>query len=242
MPDHLFKPRMNEDISRRSYYGKFIFNSHFLIFLTIAAGAFLYTLLGALQTIEYSIWLDITAALIMSLLVLPGYRSLLKEADGLFLLPYEKRMGGYFKNADRYSLSLSVMKPVIGGAIAVLILFSGHDLPAIIVFAIISALLYMTNFHIRKNAINTDLSNVTLLVTVFVMNILSLFLILQHVLWVILPVTLTYALSLYVKSRSHKVLDWNAFIEYEEVQLNRYYRNVSLFTNVSHVTPAFDIE
>lgn len=239
MPDNLFKPRMNEDISRRSYYGKFIFNSHFLIFLTIAAGVFLYTLLGALQAIEYSIWLDITSALIMSMLVIPGYRSLLKQADGLFLLPYEKRMGGYFKKADRYSLSLSIMKPVTGGAVTILILFAGHNLLAIIIFVIISALLYKANFHIRKNAINTDLSNVLLLITVFVMNILSLSLVLQHVLWVILPVILTYLISRYVRMRSHKILDWNAFIEHEETQLNRYYGNVSMFTNVSHVDKQF---
>src|SRR5699024_10252295 len=125
MPDNLFKPRLNEDIRRRSYYSKFIFNSHFLIFLTIAGGVFLYSLLGILQTLEPSVWLDLIASALIALFLLPGYRSLLKPADGIFLLPYETRMEPYFKNAGRYSLMLGISKAVAAAVIALLILTVG---------------------------------------------------------------------------------------------------------------------
>src|SRR5690625_7977491 len=96
----LYKSRIEDDIKIRSYYGKYIFNSHFLIFLTIAAGVFLYSLLGLLSSMEPTIYLDVIAALMMSVLLLPKYRSLLKEADVLFQI-------GRASCRERVSVSLS---------------------------------------------------------------------------------------------------------------------------------------
>src|SRR5699024_12562491 len=105
MSSKLFNTRMEEDIKIRSYYGKFIFNSHFLVFLMIAGGVLLYTLLGLRETLSPSIYIDTLCALLMALVLLPKFRTLLKEADMLFLPPYEKRMTAYFKRADIYSRS-----------------------------------------------------------------------------------------------------------------------------------------
>lgn len=239
MPDTLFKPRMNADIKRRSYYSKFIFNSHFLIFLTIAGGVFLYSLLGLLQTLESSIWLDMIAALLMSMLLLPGYRSLLKPADGIFLLPYETRMDAYFKDAGRYSLMLGISKVITGAVVAMLILTVGHDTFVISLFLLLSLLHYIANFHINKRAINTQISRIGTTAVLFIVNILSLMLVLQHTAWLLLTLILLFAMDKYVKGREHRYLDWNAYIKHEEVQLNRYYRTVSMFTNVSHIEKQF---
>ncbi|WP_411842230.1 ABC transporter permease [Salinicoccus sp. HZC-1] len=239
MPDNLFKPRMKADIERRSYYSKFIFNSHFLIFLTLAGGVFLYTLLGVLQTLEPSLWLDMIAALLMSILLLPGYRSLLKPADGLFLLPYESRMASYFRDSSRYSLMLGVSKIITGAVIALLILMVGHTPLTIGLFILLSFLHYIANFHIKRSAINTEIPGTAVLITLFAVNILSLMLLLQHPFWLVLSIVLLLLMSRYVKGREHQNLDWYAYIKHEEVQLNRYYRNVSMFTNVSHIEKQF---
>lgn len=74
----IHKSRIEDDIRVRAYYSKYIFNSHFLIFLTIAGGVFLYSLLGMLAAMEPNVYLDISAALLMSFILLPKYRSLLK--------------------------------------------------------------------------------------------------------------------------------------------------------------------
>lgn len=239
MPDSLFKPRMNADIQRRSYYSKFIFNSHFLIFLSLAAGVFLYTLLGVLQTLDPSIWLDMIAALLMSVLLLPGYRSLLKPADGIFLLPYEERMDGYFKDATRYSLMLGISKVITGAVIALLILMVGHNPLVIALFLLLSLIHYIANFHIRKRSINTEISGLVLTIVLFIMSILSLMFVLLHPAWMVLSLILLFAMKKYVNGQEQGYLDWNAYIEHEKVQLNRYYRNVSMFTNVSHIDKQF---
>jgi len=239
MPDNLFRPRVNEDIRRRSYYGKFIFNSHFLIFLTIAGGVFIYSLLGILQTLEPSVWLDLIASALVALFLLPGYRSLLKPADGIFLLPYETHMGAYFKNAGRYSLMLGISKAAAAAVIALLLLTVGHGPVGITLFLLLSFIHYTVNFHIRKRAINTGVSASLTTAILFVMSILSLILVLQHPAWLILSFVLLFLTDRYVKGREYRALDWSAYIEHEEVQLNRYYRNVSMFTNVNHIDKQF---
>lgn len=239
MADKLFKPRMNADIKRRSHYSKFIFNSHFLIFLTLAGGVFLYTLLGVLQKLDPSIWLDMIAALLMSMLLLPAYRSLLKPADGIFLLPYEERMDSYFRDSSRYSLMLGISKVITGAVIALLILMVGHDPLVIALFLLLTVIHYTANFYIKKRSINTQLSRLAVSTVLLFFNMISLILVLQYPLWLALSLMLLFLISKFIKARENRNLDWNAYINHEEVLLNRYFRTVSMFTNVSHIEKQF---
>src|SRR5699024_9217498 len=100
MGSKLLNTRMEEDIKIMSYYVKFIFNSHFLVFLMIAGVVLLYTLLGLRETLSPSIYIDALCAILMAVVLLPKYRTMLKEADMLFLPPYEKKMTAYFKRAN----------------------------------------------------------------------------------------------------------------------------------------------
>ncbi|GAB3062220.1 ABC transporter permease [Salinicoccus sesuvii] len=239
MSDQLFRNRMSEDVSRRSYYGKFIFNSHFLIFLTITAGFFLYSLLTLLQTLEPSRWLDMVAALLTSIMLIPAYRTLLKEADGIFLLPYEARLGKYLASADRYSLMLGIIRPFLGGTIAVLLLTVGHNLIEITTFVIGAAIFYIMNFYIKKASINATLSNPVMVAGLIATSFIFLLLILLNPLWILPAVGLYYGGLVYARRKSHPRLDWHALIDYETSQLNSYYRSVALFTNVSHIDKQF---
>lgn len=239
MSDQLFRSRMNEDIARRSYYGKFIFNSHFLIFLTITVGFFLYSLLTLLQTLEPTRWLDVVAALLVSIMLIPTYRTLLKEADGIFLLPYEARLGKYLAAADRYSLTLGIVRPLVGGAVAVLLMTVGHNMIEIIVFIGGAAIFYFMNFYIKKAVINASLSNPVMIAGLIAMSFIFLLLILQSPLWLLPAVIVYYGGLVYARRNSHPRLDWHALIDYEASQLNSYYRNVALFTNVSHIDKQF---
>ena len=127
MPDRLFRIRMNEDVARRSHYGKFIFNSHFLIFLSIAIGFFLYSLLSLVQTLTPSFWLNVIISLVLGITLLPSYRTLFKQADEIFLLAYEARLKDYLRAVDRYSLTLGLWKPAAGGVIALILMSVGHQ-------------------------------------------------------------------------------------------------------------------
>lgn len=239
MSSKLFNTRMEEDVKIRSYYGKFIFNSHFLVFLTIAGGVLLYTLLGLRETLSPSIYIDVLCALLMAFVLLPKYRTLLKEADMLFLPPYEKKMTAYFKRADIYSLSLGLALPVIS-SVAVLILLSiGHGLTSIVLFFILAALLYFSAFNIRRLSVNTDFNKWTVTSALVVINFVSLLFVLIHPALIIAGLLFIIILTAVMKKNAFQTLSWLNYVQYEKEALQQYYQNVSMFTNVKRIDKAF---
>lgn len=235
----LYKSRIEDDIKIRSYYGKYIFNSHFLIFLTIAAGVFLYSLLGILSTMEPTIYLDLIAALIMSLLLLPKYRSLLKEADVLFLPPYEKNMKKYFSYTSQYSFWLNIGLPIVGLVIAILLLSVGHSMLEMVTFAVMSVILYIMAFTIRRNAINSPITQNTVVGMLIVIHFVSLMLLLQNLLLAAAGLVLIFGLYFWVDKKQYKNLDWTTLVNYEAILMQKYYQYVSMFTNVHHISKQY---
>lgn len=235
----LYKSRIEDDIKIRSYYGKYIFNSHFLIFLTIAAGVFLYSLLGILSTMEPTIYLDLIAALIMSLLLLPKYRSLLKEADVLFLPPYEKNMKKYFSYTSQYSFWLNIGLPIVGLVIAILLLSVGHSMLEMVTFAVMSVILYIMAFTIRRNAINSPITQNTVVGMLIVIHFVSLMLLLQNMLLAAAGLGLIFGLYFWINKKQYKNLDWTTLVNYEAILMQKYYQYVSMFTNVHHISKQY---
>lgn len=235
----LYKSRIEDDIRIRSYYGKYIFNSHFLIFLTIAAGVFLYSLLGVLSQMEPTIYLDVIAALMMSVLLLPKYRSLLKEADVLFLPPYEKNMKTYFSYTSQYSFWLNIALPIAGLVIALLLLSVGHSVVEMGVFAVMAVILYIMAFFIRRNAINSPVSQNTVITLLVIIHFISLMLLLQNVFFAAAGLALIAGLYYWINKKQYKNLDWTTLVNYEAALLQKYYQYVSMFTNVRHISKQY---
>ena len=239
MSSKLFNTRMEEDIKIRSYYGKFIFNSHFLVFLMIAGGVLLYTLLGLRETLSPSIYIDALCAILMAVVLLPKYRTLLKEADMLFLPPYEKKMTAYFKRANLYSLSLSLALPVIT-AVAVLILLSiGHGLTTIVLFFLLAALLYFSGFNIRRLSVNTGAGKWLITAVLIAVNFISLLLVLLHPYFIAAALFFIVIFTAVMKKQSYKTISWLDYVQYEKEALQQYYQTVSMFTNVKRIDKAF---
>lgn len=239
MSSKLFNKRMEEDVKIRSYYGKFIFNSHFLVFLMIASGVFLYSLLGLRETLNPSIYIDMLCAFLLSVVLLPKYRTLLKEADMLFLPPYEKHMRTYFKRANIYSLSLSIMAAIIVSIVVLILLTIGHSSVTIIPFFILALVLYFTSFNIKRLAVNTDFKKWFVAASIIIVNFVSLMLVLLHPLFIIAGILLAIMMTMIMKRSSFKTISWLNFVQYEKEELQRYYQIVSMFTNVKRIDKAF---
>lgn len=239
MSSKLFNTRMEEDVKIRSYYGKYIFNSHFLVFMMIAGGVLLYTLLGLRETLSPSVYIDALCALLMAAVLLPKYRTLLKEADMLFLPPYEKKMTAYFKRADIYSLSLGFLVPAVA-SVAVLILLSiGHGLTQIVMFFVLAALLYFSAFNIRRLSVNTEFKKWTVTAALVIVNFTSLMLVLVHPALIIAGLLFIVVFNVIMKKRSFNTLSWLNYVQYEKEALQQYYQTVSMFTNVKRIDKAF---
>ncbi|WP_187364855.1 ABC transporter permease, partial [Nosocomiicoccus massiliensis] len=149
---------MDKDISKRMYYMKFIFNSHFLIFLTIALGAFFYSLFELRDVLHNNIYVDMLVAVLVALSITPTYRSLLKEADLIFLVPVEDELNGYFKRAERYSLVLSYIFPVVMVILTFMLVLINHTLIEFAIFSVAVIVTVYLTFKIKVETIHTLLN------------------------------------------------------------------------------------
>lgn len=239
MAGGLYRERIDKDVSIRSYYGKFIFNSHFLVFLAIAGGFFLYSLLLFVAGAEYNIWFDIIPSVLVGCLIMTKYRSLLKQADQVFLPPFEKHMSAYFKRMATYSMTIGAPKTAIALIIALILYSVGNGMFTLIMIVAYTIFSYVMTFKMRREALNSALNNSMLSVILILINIGALLLITVTPYSIILGIAVLFLLKAYISKKSYTFLNWPALIQHEERELSKYYRNVSMFTNVKHVDKQF---
>lgn len=114
----LYKVRQREEVLEKMNYNKFIFNGHFLIFITIMIGAFALGYSNWLKDIPQNINYRLIFSVILSICSIFPMRTFFREADKLYLLPFEKHLMVYIRKALTYSyfnrLFLPVMILVIG--------------------------------------------------------------------------------------------------------------------------------
>lgn len=109
----LFNTRQKEELIEKLNYNKFIFNGHFLIFLTIMLGAFALGYSNWLQDIPQNIDYRLILSVILAVVSIFPLRTLFKEADKLYLLPFEKHLSTYIKKAIIYSYINRLFLPII---------------------------------------------------------------------------------------------------------------------------------
>lgn len=109
----LFNTRQKEELIEKLNYNKFIFNGHFLIFLTIMLGAFALGYSNWLQGIPQNINYRLILSVILAVVSIFPLRTLFREADKLYLLPFEKHLSIYIKKAIIYSYINRLFLPII---------------------------------------------------------------------------------------------------------------------------------
>ncbi|MES5935608.1 MULTISPECIES: ABC transporter permease [unclassified Mammaliicoccus] len=109
----LFNTRQKEELIEKLNYNKFIFNGHFLIFLTIMLGAFALGYSNWLQDIPQNINYRLILSVILAVVSIFPLRTLFREADKLYLLPFEKHLSVYIKKAIIYSYINRLFLPII---------------------------------------------------------------------------------------------------------------------------------
>ncbi|HAL09794.1 MAG TPA: multidrug ABC transporter ATP-binding protein [Staphylococcus sp.] len=109
----LYNLRQKEEVLENLKYNKFIFNGHFLIFLTIMLGAFALGYSNWLKDIPQNINYRLIVSLVLSICSIFPMRTLFREADKLYLLPFEKHLSTYIKKAITYSYINRLYLPVV---------------------------------------------------------------------------------------------------------------------------------
>ncbi|WP_206166895.1 ABC transporter permease EcsB [Mammaliicoccus sciuri] len=109
----LYKVRQREEVLEKMNYNKFIFNGHFLIFLTIMIGAFALGYSNWLKDIPQNINYRLIFSVILSICSIFPMRTFFREADKLYLIPFEKHLTLYIRKALTYSYFNRLYLPVV---------------------------------------------------------------------------------------------------------------------------------
>ncbi|MEB7413399.1 ABC transporter permease [Mammaliicoccus sciuri] len=109
----LYKVRQREEVLEKMNYNKFIFNGHFLIFITIMIGSFALGYSNWLKDIPQNINYRLIFSVILSICSIFPMRTFFREADKLYLLPFEKHLTLYIRKALTYSYFNRLYLPVV---------------------------------------------------------------------------------------------------------------------------------
>ncbi|MCM3352379.1 ABC transporter permease [Bacillus sp. FSL K6-1012] len=239
----IWQSRLQEHIKETRMYMKYMLNDHLVIVL-------IFFIAGAASW--YSKWVrDIPAhfpsfwvmAVLFSLVLTGSYvRTLLKEADLVFLLPLEAKMEPYLRQAFVYSY-VSQLFPLIALSLVAMPLYfavtPGASLVSYVAVFVQLLLLKAWNQALEwRMTFQNDRSMKQMdLVIRFAANTLVLYFVFQSVyVYALVIYIIMAALYLYVSSAAKgKTFKWESHIEYELRRKQRFYRIANLFTDVPHL-------
>lgn len=235
----LFNRRYKAIRKEKSYYNKFIFNGHFTVFLLILLGAFIFGYGKWLHNIPSKIDYAFFASIVVALVSLFPIRTLLKDADKIFLLPFEKHMKDYMKVSLIYSYSSRIFLQVI----LLVILFplfyklNNNQFTFYIAFAISAIILPYLALLVKWQWFKLKRSGWTINLILFVLFAITFYLILRfHNYFAIIFIFIVGILLIILKMYSKKQLyPWERMIAIEQQKHTNYYKFVNMFTDVKHL-------
>ncbi|MEC1605216.1 ABC transporter permease [Bacillus halotolerans] len=239
----IWQSRLQEHIKETRMYMKYMLNDHLVIVL-------IFFIAGAASW--YSKWVrDIPAhfpsfwvmAVLFSLVLTGSYvRTLLKEADLVFLLPLEAKMEPYLRQAFVYSYVSQLFPLIALSLVAMPLYFAVTPGASLLSYAAVfvqllllkawnQALEWRMTFQNDRSMKQMDL------VIRFAANTLVLYFVFQSVyVYALVIYIIMAALYLYVSSAAKgKTFKWESHIEYELRRKQRFYRIANLFTDVPHL-------
>ncbi|WP_367081254.1 ABC transporter permease EcsB [Staphylococcus capitis] len=235
----LFNRRYKAIRKEKSYYNKFIFNGHFTVFLLILLGAFIFGYGEWLQHIPQHINYALFASIAVALVSLFPIRTLLKDADKIFLLPFEKHMKDYMQVSLIYSYSSRIFLQVILLIILFPLFYKLNDnhFAFYIVFAISAIIFPYLGLLVKWQWLKLNLSSWTINLLLFVLFGITFYLILRfHNYFAIIFIFIVGVLLLILKMNSKKQLfPWERMIAIEQQKHTNYYKFVNMFTDVKHL-------
>ena len=232
-------------INELQKYLKFIISGHLAIVIVFAIGALGYTYSGWLNTAPKDFPAYLVVAFILSVLItLSTPVTLLKNADSVYFLPLETKLGEYLRLALRWTYFSSIFVTLIAFVVAIPLLtrVAGNTKEEIIVLLIFLLILKYWSIHTEFNyrwaasgrGVWGDRFLRFLLILVslyFLLNGSYLFVILVAIVQVLYTMTWT-------KKKKEIPFPFEHFIVVEQSRMMRFYRFANYFTDVPHIRGA----
>lgn len=235
---NLFKKRQNAIRKEKSYYNKFIFNGHFSVFLLILLGAFIMGYGQWLQHIPKHIDYALVISIVFAITSIFPLRTLLKEADQLFLLPFEKNMSHYMKLSINYSffnrIPIQIILLII---ITPLILkLDANNLLYLILFGVLTLVHPYIALNLRWKWYKARFSTWSINLIIFLINVFTFYLILGlHQWWGVIFTFIFLGIMMVPKINSKNLYPWEKLIRVEQRHHTNYYKFVNMFTDVKQL-------
>ncbi|TDQ42002.1 ABC transporter permease [Aureibacillus halotolerans] len=237
----LWKRRIRDTAKELARYGKYIFNDHFKFALLFGIGAAAYYYQQWLQTIpaEFPAVFLMAVIVALALSYSPVY-TFLKQADIVFLLPLETKMGPYFFKSGVVSFGLQLYVLVlIFAACAPLYLANGGTGSILLVAigaAIITKIWNLASEWELSYYLDVRIRIAEKLVR-FSLNVVFMFFICQgQWLFASIIAVLMGLLYMYMRSsRRYRSLKWDLLIHKEQKRMTMFYRIANMFTDVPSI-------
>ncbi|MDQ0232303.1 ABC transporter permease [Metabacillus malikii] len=237
--DEIWKTRLNHHINETRSYLKYMLNDHLLfVFIFLAAGgAVAYS--GWLKTVPSDFPAIHLMALTFALIVASSnVRTLVKEADIVFLIPMEHKLKAYFKKAFIYSFITQCFVLVV-----LIIVFSplyfavtpanGGDLLICLLF-----ILLIKYWNLRMSwKMEFYSESSTRLVDLFVRFVVSLctifFAFSDEYMYSIVLIVVMFLYEVYFSKQVRaRAMKWDQLIKKEDARKQSFYKIANLFTDV----------
>ncbi|MBO1512907.1 ABC transporter permease [Metabacillus bambusae] len=237
--DEIWKTRVNHHINETRAYLKYMLNDHLLfVFIFLAAGGAI-TYQKWLETLSPNFPAILIMTIIFSLIVISSnVRTLLIEADMVFLLPMEHKLKSYFKKAFSYSLITQSFIIIVGIILFSPLYFKVANINGRVLLISIILLLIVKYWNLRiswKMGYFTDwAAKWSDLLVRFTMNVCVIFFILsqQYVFVLVLFLLMAGYDGYFSKLVKPKAIKWDQLIKKEEEKKQSFYKIANLFTDV----------
>lgn len=235
----LFSSRKKEISKEKEYYNKFIFNGHFSVFLVILLGAFILGYGDWLKSIPQHINYALIASVIVAITSMFPLRTLLKDADKLFLLPFEKNMEIYMTQSLVYSyfsriglqlLILIVLFPLF-------FVINNRSFEFYILFAVLMLVMPYLGLLVKWQWYKYKLESWSLHLVLFIVYASGYYVALDAKnLSSLTSIFVLIGLAILLKYQNkNQLFPWERMIKSEQQHHMNYYKFVNMFTDVKHL-------
>lgn len=231
----LFYDRKARNDKEVAYYSKFIFNGHFIVFLTIAFGALMLQYSQLLKNLPDSINYNLIIAVILAALTVTPLRTFMKSADSIFLLNFERDMAPYFKQAIIRSGSLRMLLFIVmGGLLTPLYMERTASVAGYICAIVLGVWMIYSGLVMRHLMMKLGITNGYISLLIFLMALSGIYTSLEGLPITIISIILfTLGLSyLFNKNAAHRLLNFDHYIDYEHQLYQAQNKLINMFTDV----------
>lgn len=237
--DEIWKVRLHAHIGETRTYLKYMLNDHLLfvvLFLT-AVGAVAYQ--NWLKTMPENFPAIIIMTIVFTFLVQSSsVRTLLKEADLVFLLPLEKQMSHYFNKAFLYSLTTQIFPPIILIIVFTPLYRKAEMVTGTTIIVSLLLIMMMKFWNLKMSWTIRFLSDANAKIYDFVvrlaLNAVCIYFIFstEYVFVAIIAVIMVGYYVYFAKVVRYKGVKWESLIKKEEQKKQSFYQLANLFTDV----------